>query len=525
MKIHSLTIILLLGTVIADAQLADPAAQIANSIQASSIKEHVYFLASDELQGRETGTEGNKKAADYIAAQFASYGIPSIPGDGDYFQEVGFTNFKWKEISLMVNGAPVEHTKEYVCFPQYNPLNDVSAQVATLTFLGYGIDDPAYSDFKGVDVRGKHLLVYSGEPITKKETFLITGTDTASIWSYDNLLKVEAAKKAGAASLWIIEDEFREMAMYARKNLLSGALEMKKPEELEMYLPWAVISPALGQTLAGDQINKLIKTRDKITKKGKPARMELPADIVLNAVHEMKTIPGVNVLGYIEGTDPKLKNELVVITGHYDHLGMRGSNIFHGADDNASGTSAVLEIAQAFSEAKQKGAGPRRSVLCMLVTGEEKGLLGSQYYAEHPVFPLENTVADVNIDMIGRKDEHHTDSLYTYVIGADRLSTELHDINEMVNSRYTKLYLDYTFNADDDPNQFYYRSDHYNFAKNGIPSIFYFSGVHDDYHRPTDTPDKIMYEKAEIIARLAFHTAWELANRDERIKVNVTGRN
>lgn len=213
------------------------------------------------------------------------------------------------------------------------------------------------------------------------------------------------------------------------------------------------------------------------------------------------------------------------MTAHFDHLGMRGTDIYYGADDNASGTSAVLEIAQAFSQAKASGQGPRRSVLCMLVTGEEKGLLGSQYYTEHPVFPLTQTVANVNIDMIGRKDDKHADSNYTYVIGSDRLSTELHEINETVNRLYTKLELDYTYNADNDPNRFYYRSDHYNFAKNGIPAIFYFSGVHADYHRPTDTPDKIMYEKAETITRLAFHTTWELANRDERIKVNVTGRN
>jgi Zn-dependent M28 family amino/carboxypeptidase len=237
------------------------------------------------------------------------------------------------------------------------------------------------------------------------------------------------------------------------------------------------------------------------------------------------SMPGVNVLGYIEGIDQALKEEVVVITAHYDHLGHRGNDIFYGADDNASGTSAVLEIAQAFAEAKAIGQGPRRSDLCMLVTGEEKGLLGSQYYAEHPVFPLDHTVANVNIDMIGRTDQKHDHTNYTYVIGSDRLSTELHEINETANRLYTHLKLDYTYNDDDDPNRFYYRSDHYNFAKNGVPAIFYFSGVHDDYHRPTDTPDKVMYEKAETIARLAFHTAWELANRDQRIKVDVFGRN
>ncbi len=232
-----------------------------------------------------------------------------------------------------------------------------------------------------------------------------------------------------------------------------------------------------------------------------------------------------NVLGYIEGTDPVMKDEVVIVTAHYDHLGMRGNDIFYGADDNASGTAAVLEIAQAMALAKKEGKGPARSVLCMLVTGEEKGLLGSQFYAEHPVFALKNTVANVNIDMIGRMDTLHKEPNYTYVIGSDRLSTELHAINEAANNQYTKLYLDYTYNRDDDPNRFYYRSDHYNFAKNGIPAIFYFSGVHEDYHRPSDTPDKLMYDKAETIARLAFYTAWGLANRKNRIKVDVTRRN
>jgi Zn-dependent M28 family amino/carboxypeptidase len=213
---------------------------------------------------------------------------------------------------------------------------------------------------------------------------------------------------------------------------------------------------------------------------------------------------------------------LIVVTGHYDHLGMRGDDIFNGADDNGSGTSTVLDIAEAFAAARDQGQGPRRSILFMLVTGEEKGLLGSRYYVEHPVFPLEQTVANVNVDMIGRVDEAHADNPnYVYVIGADRLSTELHEINEAANARYTELELDYTFNAEDDPNQYYYRSDHYNFAERGIPAIFYFSGVHEDYHRPGDTADKIMYDKTATIGRLIFHTISELANRDERIVVDV----
>ena len=231
-----------------------------------------------------------------------------------------------------------------------------------------------------------------------------------------------------------------------------------------------------------------------------------------------RRIKGENVLGYIEGTD--LKDELIIITAHYDHLGKHDSLIFNGADDDGSGTVATLEIAEAFMLAKKAGYGPRRSILIMPVSGEEKGLLGSRYYTDHPIYPLEKTVANLNIDMIGRLDDWHDTANYVYLIGADRLSQELHDISEQVNKEYIGLNLDYTFNEEDDPNRYYYRSDHYNFAKNNIPVIFYFNGVHEDYHKATDTVDKIDFEKVETITRLVFLTAWELANRDERIMVD-----
>jgi Zn-dependent M28 family amino/carboxypeptidase len=225
------------------------------------------------------------------------------------------------------------------------------------------------------------------------------------------------------------------------------------------------------------------------------------------------------VLGYIEGGD--LKEELIIITAHYDHLGKHDSLLFNGADDDGSGTVAVMEIAEAFMLAKKEGKGPRRSVLIMPVSGEEKGLLGSKYYTENPVYPLKNTVANLNIDMIGRLDNFHDTADYVYLIGADMLSQELHNISEQVNKKYIGLNLDYTFNAEDDPNRYYYRSDHYNFAKNNIPVIFYFNGIHEDYHKETDTVEKIDFKKIETITRLVFLTAWELANRDERIVVDI----
>lgn len=237
-----------------------------------------------------------------------------------------------------------------------------------------------------------------------------------------------------------------------------------------------------------------------------------------------KADPGkaANVLGYLEGSDSTLKEELIVITAHHDHLGKHNEVIYNGADDDGSGVTAVLLLAGAFREAQKAGEGPKRSLLFMTLTGEEMGLIGSAYYSDNPVYPLEHTIANLNIDMIGRIDKKHNGNPdYVYIIGSDRLSTDLHRINEEANATYTRLELDYTYNDPDDPNRFYYRSDHYNFAKHKIPVIFYFNGVHADYHRPSDTVDKIDFEALTKRARLVFHTAWELANREKRPAVNV----
>jgi Zn-dependent M28 family amino/carboxypeptidase len=227
-----------------------------------------------------------------------------------------------------------------------------------------------------------------------------------------------------------------------------------------------------------------------------------------------------NVLAYIKGSENP--NEVIIISAHLDHEGIKNGQIYNGADDDGSGTVAILNIAKAFKAAVDKGFRPKRTILFLHVTGEEIGLFGSKYYTDvDPIFPLENTVADLNIDMIGRIDpKHENQSNYLYLIGSDKLSTELHNISEDVNKKYFNMEFDYTFNDDNDPNRFYYRSDHYNFAKNNIPVIFYFNGTHADYHKPTDTPDKIEYDLLAKRAQLIFYTAWELANRDERIKLD-----
>lgn len=230
-----------------------------------------------------------------------------------------------------------------------------------------------------------------------------------------------------------------------------------------------------------------------------------------------------NIWAFIEGSEKP--EEILVISAHYDHVGMKNGEVYNGADDDGSGTVALLELAAAFQKAKKEGNGPKRSILFLHVTGEEHGLHGSRFYAENPLFPLANTIANINIDMIGRRGYgKEANDNYVYVIGSDRLSTDLHKLSEAANTKYIGMELDYKYNDLSDPNRFYYRSDHYNFAKKGIPAIFYFNGVHDDYHKPTDTPDKIDYPLLAKRAQLAFAVAWELANAADRPKVDKDGK-
>lgn len=225
-----------------------------------------------------------------------------------------------------------------------------------------------------------------------------------------------------------------------------------------------------------------------------------------------------NIMAYIEGSEKP--NEVIVVSAHYDHVGTKDGVVFNGADDDGSGTVAVMEIAKAFQEAKKKGYGPKRSILFLHVTGEEHGLFGSEYYSDNPVFPLANTVADLNIDMIGRDDPENRGKQYVYVIGSEMLSTELKKINEVANQKSVNLELNYKYDDPKDPQRLYYRSDHYNFAKHNIPVAFFFDGIHEDYHKSTDDADKIDYPLLQKRTQLVFTTAWELANRPERIKVD-----
>lgn len=444
-------------------------------ITAADIKQNISVLASDSLEGRETGQPGQRKAANYIAKQYDSFGIPQV--DNAYFQKYAIWYTVPKNVSISIN------KKE----------------------LNFMLDFYHHSNFSNDTINADYTTFYRKGDLVEANSILFTNELELGADSLSFLLK------SGAKAIFIVQDEKRY------KNGLESALTSAEKTNNELKNP---VTPVIYIT---EKAFKRIFRCRIVGEKSKTYKMKSELKL---AVHYL-FVEGENVLGFIEGTD--LKNEVVVVSAHYDHLGIEGDQIYYGADDNASGTSALISLAEAFVQAKKEGNGPRRSVLFLSFSGEEMGLLGSSYYSEHPVFPLENTVADLNIDMIGRIDEQHdTNANYVYLIGSDMLSSDLHNVSESVNKMYSNLELDYTFNDPHDPNQFYYRSDHYNFAKHNIPVIFYFNGVHEDYHQTTDTVDKINFAKVEKISKLVFFTAWELANRDERIVVdkakNIKGR-
>jgi hypothetical protein len=501
------------------------ATAFADGIKAEELKALLEVLSSDSLQGRETGEPGQRKAAEFIAKQFKAAGIPAKADRNSYFQKIQLRNDTWADIGLTVGDQEFKNRSDFFTFPA-STTDMPKLMVKDVVFVGYGIEEAKYNDYEKVDVKGKAVLFYDGEPLNEKGMSLITGKEFRSNWSLDWRRKVKLAKQKGATMVFIVDPKFEDAVKRNRKQISTygwkpvASLEGKGANEMVNCL---FINQKVATAIMGGKATKMEQELADLKTGGKFSAVKAKNKIEVRLDKDAKTLEGSNVLAIIEGSDSLLKNEFVIVTAHYDHLGMADSTvIYHGADDNGSGTSGVIEIARAFQEAKNKGVGPKRTVVCMLVSGEEKGLLGSEYYTEFPLFPLDRTVVDINIDMIGRVDDRHaTNPNYVYVIGSDRISTELHDISEMQNEEHTKMELDYKYNAKDDPNHYYERSDHYNFAERGIPSIFYFNGTHPDYHRATDTVDKINFDALAKRAQLAFYTAWEVANRPQRLALDV----
>lgn len=505
------------------------ATEYAETITPQDLKKHLLVIAADSLEGRDTGSPGQKKAAEYVAKHFIANGLLPTTKDANgapsYYQPYKLYQGAWGDVYLKTKGKTFNYQEDFFV----NGLLNMPAETQLKTvFVGYGIESDTYNDYANVAVEGKAVVILEGEPKKSDGTYLVSESAEASKWSAPIAwqTKVQLALAKGAKAVIMISakqnDEFsQEVRRRSVMDRRFNRMTLKPAEEALSNQAIFVVSDKVGAELLNTTTDKLQDFTSKLVNKGKIKAKHRPAGtIAVKAERIAKVIETENIAGLLEGSDKK--EEIVVITAHIDHIGISpDGQINNGADDDGSGVVSVLEIAEAFAKAKKEGNGPRRSILFMMVTGEEKGLLGSSYYSENPLFPLENTVANLNIDMVGRVDEAHKDDpKYVYLIGSDKLSSELHAIGEEVNAKHIGYKLDYTFNDPNDPNRFYYRSDHYNFAKKGIPVTFYFTGVHEDYHRPTDTVEKIMFDKQAPIVKLVFYTAWELANRPERIKVD-----
>lgn len=496
----------------------DAAAKYAANITGDNLKKHLTIIASAEMEGRETGTEGQRKAAAYIQEQFKLLGLQQAPALKGYQQYYPLVNDSMISSSLKIGNRSFVYGTDYYSSVLFNDTKKITAK--KIVFAGYGIDEKNYNDYTGKNVKGKIVVLFLGEPKTNG-VYLLSGDNKSSKYSYPGIsYKLAIAKKKGAIGAIVINpwiDKFNDILIEKTAKNSSPAF----PRESDVSINYTIFAhDAAKKLFAKWGIDSLIEKAKAYTTLGNTTISEISANYVFNYQKKRKEIIASNVLGFIEGSDKK--DEYVFLTAHYDHLGKHDGKIYYGADDDGSGTCAVLQMAEAFAKAKAEGHGPRRTIVFMTVSGEEKGLWGSEYYSDHPVFSLDKTSVDLNTDMVGRIDtERQLDDTmnYVYVIGHDKLSSDLPIINEGVNNKYTNLTLDYKFDDPNDQERIYYRSDHYNFARKGVPILFFYDGMLlADYHQPTDTIEKITWPLYEKRVRMIFHTAWEIANRDEMLK-------
>jgi len=478
-----LNLVLVLSTFNSFAQKPE---SFAKTITAADLKKHLYVVAAPEMEGRETATAGQKKAADYIENYFKQLALQ--PGNKDSYQmHFDVNQDSLVSAALEVNGQAFQLDKDF------NP--SIANIPATLRFSEIVlVGSNAIDSLRNANLAGKLLMIVG----------IVPSATRAQGGGLAMLLQGK-----GVAGILSVSSVFPRKSPLSRKGnqTLSGFRRTLPPQQYS-------ISENVARAIIGSEFDNL-KTNTSIVK-------TYSANILLDVKKVTLTTQSSNVVAVLPGTD--LKDQYLFITAHYDHLGKRDSVIYYGADDDGSGTVSVLELAEAFSKAKAEGKGPRRSIVFMTVSGEEKGLWGSEHYSNYPLFPLDKTTADLNIDMIGRSDTARKGDTtnYVYVVGDDKLSSELKTISEAMNKKYIRLELDYKFNDPKDKNFIYYRSDHYNFAKKGVPIIFYYDGMLvGDYHRPTDTPDKINYPLMAKRAQLVFYTAWEIANRNEMLKRDI----
>ena len=491
-----------------------------DAITAPVLRAHEAVLTSDSLEGRETTFPGQKRAAAYIASQFKRIGLRPLGPDGTFFQHFDVIVTRIDPSSSMIV-TQAGKSKEFHWGGDFiTEAGRDTTLSAPIAFIGH--TDADLTDEDRSAMAGHIVFVLLGKRDQQIDTS--RAQVTRRIFT--------PRREPGAAALFMIADDNGPASFDGIARTIRG----NGVEKASMRLP-AAARPAQG----GGSLRVYVSARlaDEILRsmghslaalrtdaRGEAGARPILTDKVTITIRShilRETKQTENVVGLLEGSDPALKDQIVAFTAHFDHLGKTSAGvIYHGADDDGSGTSMVMNLAEAFAANPLR---PKRSLLFMTVAGEEKGLLGSEYYTTHPIIPLDRTMTDLNIDMIGRVDTAHGSKgieRYVYVIGSDKISTELDSVLVATNTQTERLDLDYTYNSESDPNQFYRRSDHYNFAKHGVPIVFFFTGEHEDYHKPTDTADRILYDRMASIGRLVYSTGWHLANMPRMLRKTAT---
>ncbi|MFT3744159.1 MAG: M28 family peptidase [Pyrinomonadaceae bacterium] len=511
------------------AKPAAPSFGNVDGISAKQLKEYLTFIASDELEGRDTPSRGLDIAAMFIAQHLSSWGIKPAGDAGSYFQKVPLRRSKIDpdKCRLEINGQQYVYGKDFMA----SMVNgDITSSAMVFAGNGWVVKSKNLNPYQGIDVKDKVVVVTSGLPkgVTNAD---LQGADGGTYTSPTLYAQLNGAKGV------IVFASFNTLANMeqAKYNAVDkGFVQFGKPPAVQITIPTLTVTPRVVAALfQGEKAAAgTIFTRN-VTGDGNESFELAPAKRVSASISvKTENIYTQNVVGILEGTDPTLKNEYVAIGSHYDHVGMNPfapgpDKIWNGADDDGSGTVAVLSIAEAFAKGAVK---PKRSMLFIWHAGEEKGLWGSEYFTDNPTVPITSIITELNIDMIGRYqkpgDENHPvnkelpkpNEIFT--IGNTMMSTELGQIADEVNASFLKIGFNLRYADPKDPNQYFYRSDHFNYAKHGVPIIFFMDGTHEDYHQPSDSVEKINFESMEKVTKTIFATGWDLANRATRPKVD-----
>ena len=486
------------------------------------LRDYLTFIASDELQGRDTPSNGLNTAAKFITTLLSRWGVVPKGDNGTYFQSISLLKsvVRTNSSSVTLNGKSLTFGEEYICNAEETSIT------ARLVYVnsGYVIPGKKIDPYKGIDVKGKVIVVLGGYP---------KGIQSADLYRLKKGIEYETpstyAVKHGAVGIVVIPSPYalERWDRDAKKVSVSGEVTML---DLPSVIPQGISQITISLPVAEQLFASIHKSSNRDSLTVMPS-FEFPSDVTITAKISVSLTKekSQNIIGVLEGNDPKLKGEYVAFGAHYDHLGIgtpvNGDSIYNGADDDGSGTVAVLSMAEAFA----KGKRPKRSLLFVWHCGEEKGLWGSKYFTDHPTVPLENIVTQLNIDMIGRSrpargegsdNTKVTGSNEIFVIGSTMMSTELGELSEKVNDSFLHMTFNYFYDNPNDPERLFYRSDHYNYAKHGIPIIFYFDGIHQDYHKVSDEVSKIDFEKYLKVTKTIFATGWTIANLPHRPIVN-----